>query len=241
MIRPLPLLAFIALVAAACTEQGATATAPPSGTTASAFPAADRPVSDIVSPEWSSEAERDAADESGQLVRRLGIAPGMTVADIGAGNGYHTVRLSPVVGREGRVIAQDITPNYLADLRTRVTKAGLGNISFVLGAPDDPKLPAGAVDLALMVHMYHEIEQPYAFLHNLARALKPGARVAVTDLDRSTDRHGTPPALLRCEFEAVGYRQLSSEPLKGDVGYLSVFAAPAALPAPGAIVPCRAR
>lgn len=233
MIRPLLLLALLT----ACTEQAAPAPAtlqPETG-----FPSAARPVSDIVSPEWSSERQRDTADESGQLIRRLGLRPGMTIADVGAGAGYHTVRLSPVVGSEGRVIAQDITPNYLADLRTRVTRAGLGNVQFVLGAPSDPKLPKGVLDLALMVHMYHEIEQPYAFLHNLAGSLKPGGRVAVTDLDRSTDRHGTPPALLRCEFEAVGYRWISSEPLEGDVGYLAVFEAPTELPQPGAIKPCR--
>jgi len=233
MIRRLPLL----LLLAACTEQAVPA-APPAGAV-SGYPAAERPVSAIVSPEWSSERQRDGADESGQLVRRLGITSGMTVADVGAGAGYHTVRLSPVVGPQGRVIAQDITPNYLADLRTRVTRAKLDNVEFVLGEPDDPKLPPRSVDLALMVHMYHEIEQPYAFLHKLAPALKPGGRVAVTDLDRPTDRHGTPPALLRCEFEAVGYRQLSAEPLEGGVGYLAVFAAPAVLPAPADIKPCR--
>lgn len=233
MIRPLLLLALLA----ACTEEAAT----PAGAAprAAVFPAADRPVSDIISPEWSSERERDAVNESGQLIRALGVKPGMTVADIGAGAGYHTVRLSPAVGPSGRVIAEDITPNYLADLRTRVGKAGLRNISFVMGAPENPKLPAGEVDVALMVHMYHEIEQPYAFLHNLAPALKPEARVAVTDLDRPTDRHGTPPPLLRCEFEAVGYRQVSVETLRGGVGYLAVFAPPAVLPAPEDIKPCR--
>lgn len=240
MIRLVPPLVLLAVLVSACTE--ATAPAAPAAAAAAPagrFPAAERPVSDIISPEWSAERVRDAADESGQLVRRLGIAPGMTVADIGAGSGYHTVRLSKVVGPGGRVIAQDITPNYLADLRTRVTRAGLSNVSFVRGGPDDPRLPPDSVDLALMVHMYHEIEHPYAFLHALAGALKPGGRVGVTDLDRPTDRHGTPPALLRCEFEAVGYRQISSEPLEGNVGYLAVFTAPTALPAPADIRPCR--
>jgi SAM-dependent methyltransferase len=239
MIRLVPPLALLAVLVSACTEAAAPAAPVAAAAPVGGFPAAARPVSDIVSPEWSSERERDAADESGQLVRRLGIAPGMTVADIGAGSGYHTVRLSRVVGPSGRVIAQDITPNYLADLRTRVTKAGLANVSFVRGGPDDPRLPPASVDLALMVHMYHEIEHPYAFLHALAGALKPGGRVGVTDLDRPTDRHGTPPRLLRCEFEAVGYRQIGLGPLEGNVGYLAVFAAPTALPAPADIRPCR--
>jgi hypothetical protein len=89
--------------------------------------------------------------------------------------------------------------------------------------------------------MYHEVEQPYAFLYNLAPALKAGGRVAVVDLDRDTASHGTPRALLRCELEAVGYRQISTTTLKGDIGYLAVFEAPAAeaRPEPGSIRACR--
>ena len=92
-----------------------------------------------------------------------------------------------------------------------------------------------------MVHMYHEIAQPYAFLYNLAPALKPGALVGVVDLDAKTSEHGTPPDLLRCEFAAIGYRQLAFHALKGSPAYLAIFAAPAAADrnAPTAIVPCR--
>jgi SAM-dependent methyltransferase len=209
---------------------------------AQTFPAPDRGVADIVSPIWSSGPDRDAADESGQVVRRLGIRRGMSVADIGAGSGYHTLRLSPVVGPAGRVYAQDVTAAYLADLRREVARRRLTNVEFVLGRADDPALPPASVDRAILVHMYHEIAQPYGLLWRLADSLKPGARVGVVDLNRRTEQHGTPPSLLRCEFEAVGYRQVSFTELTGGVGYLAVFEPPrpGARPAPEAIRPCKA-
>lgn len=205
------------------------------------FPRPRRPVAEIVSPTWSSGPDRDAADESGQLVRLLGVRRGMAVADIGAGSGYHTVRLSPVVGASGRVYAQDITPSYLNSLRREAARRRLGNVEFVLGRPDDPGLPPNSVDRVILVHMYHEVAEPYALLWRLVDALKPGAKVGVLDLDRRPDRHGTPPALLRCEFEAVGYRQTQFTELRGGVGYLAVFEPPkrTARPSPAKIHACR--
>ena len=210
------------------------------GLPASALPSADRPGAEIVSDTWASESQRDKAKENAQIVRALGIRPGMTVADIGAGGGYHTIRLSRVVGARGRVLAVDVAPRHLERLRHRVRKAGLANVSAILGAPHDPRLPAKSVDVALLVHMYHEIESPYALLYNLAPALKAGGRVAVVDLDRPTESHGTPPALLRCEMAAVGWRQVSITLLSGDVGYLAVYE-PVERPRPAAIRPCRNR
>jgi predicted methyltransferase len=226
---------LLLLLLAACSPGAAGQSAP----AASAFPAPDRPVAEIVSPQWLNEADRDKARESEQIVRLMEIKPDMVVADIGAGTGYHTVRLSPVVGPHGRVYAQDVTPEYLADLERRLERADLDNITAVLGTPDDPKLPARSLDAAILVHMYHEIEQPYAFMHRLAAAMKPGARVGVTDLDRSTWLHGTPRDLLRCELAAVGYRQVGWHQLSGGVGYLAIFEAPAEPPAPAAIRPCK--
>src|SRR5688572_21831442 len=100
---------ILALFTLAAATFGASALAAPGGAT---FPAPNRPIAEIVSPTWSS-GDRDAADESGQLVRLMGVRPGMAVADIGAGSGYHTLRLSPVVGPTGRVYAQDVTASYL--------------------------------------------------------------------------------------------------------------------------------
>ena len=105
-----PLLSAVALVLAACSQSAATngANAAPTVRGADGFPTPDRPVSAVVTDTWSSGPDRDAADESGQLIRGLQIAPGMAVADIGAGSGYHTLRLSPAVGPEGVVYAEDI-------------------------------------------------------------------------------------------------------------------------------------
>ena len=100
------------------------------GAPAVAFPNPDRPVADIVSPIWHNEKERDAAGESRQLVRLLGIKLGLTVADIGAGSGYYVVRLSPIVGPHGRVIAEDVVPEYLRGLRRRVRDLGLQNVTI---------------------------------------------------------------------------------------------------------------
>lgn len=225
-------IVILGLLLAGCSQKAADA--------APAFPAPDRPIAEIVSPTWASGPDRDKADEAGQIVRGLDIRAGMTVADIGAGSGYHTLRLSPVVGDRGRIYAQDVMARYQADLKAEVARRKLSNVELVLGTPDDPGLPKTSVDRAILVHMYHEISQPYALMWNLAGALKPGALVGIVDLDRPTHRHGTPPALLKCEIEAVGYRQVSFRQLKGDIGYLAVFAPPTKLPDPADIRPCKA-
>lgn len=233
-------LAAVLLAACSPSTEGRSAPAPAPARAEDGFPIPDRPVAGIVAPEWSSGPDRDAADESGQLIRALGIEPGMSVADIGAGSGYHSLRLSPAVGPKGVVYAEDIVEAYISGLRREAERRGLENIRIVVGEADDPKLPANALDRAVMVHMYHEVENPYALLWNLAPALKPGAQVGVIDLDRPINRHGTPPELLKCEFEAVGYRQVSSAPMAGGVGYLAIFEAPTTRPAPEDIKACDA-
>src|SRR6516165_4452253 len=125
------------------------------GAPAVAFPNPDRPVAAIVSPIWHDEKERDDAGEPRQLVRLLGINSGTTIADIGAGSGYYVVRLSPIVGPHGRIIAEDVVPEYLQDLRSRVHDLGLQNVTISLGEPHDPRLPVGSLDIAILVHMYH--------------------------------------------------------------------------------------
>ena len=213
-----------------------------SGAPAAAFPKPDRPVADIISPIWHDEKERDAAGEPRHLVRLLGIKSGMTVADIGAGGGYYVVRLSPIVGPRGRIIAEDVVPEYLQSLRSRVRDRGLQNVVISRGEPHDPRLPADSLDMAILVHMYHEIAQPYGLLYNLVPALKPGARVGIVDAYAPTSEHGTPPDLLRCELTAVGYRQISFDRLTGSDAYLAVFAPPsvASRTRPQAMVACKA-
>jgi predicted methyltransferase len=212
------------------------------GTPAAAFPNPERPVADIVSPIWHNEKERDRAGEPRQLVRLLGIKSGMTVADIGAGSGYYVVRLSPIVGPHGRIVAQDVVSEYLRGLRSRVRKLGLQNVVISRGEPHDPRLPADSLDIAILVHMYHEITQPYGLLYNLVPALKPGARVGILDAYKPTSEHGTPPDLLRCELAAIGYREISLDRLAGSDAYLAIFAPPsvATRTRPEDMVPCKA-
>ena len=179
----------------------------PPGVPANLFPVPHRPVAGIVSEEWSSEEARDRDGEAEQVLNFLGVGPGMTVADLGAGAGYYTIRLARRVGSTGRVLAEDVMPAYLGKLQQRVNQEHLGNVTLVLGEPHDPRLPFRSVDLVLMVHMYHEVAQPYGLLFNLLPALRPGARVAVIDLDQPTEQHGTPRAVLLCEFHSLGFRQ----------------------------------
>ncbi len=200
----------------------------PPGLPADAFPKPARPVAEIISPIFDTEANRDAAKETEQVFALMKLKPGMTVADIGAGSGYYTVKLAKALGPDGRVFAQDVMPNYLRDLNARIFKAKLPTVTVSRGEPHDPRLPAGSVDAAVLVHMYHEIAQPFAFLHNLAVAMKEGGIVGILDADRQTWQHGTPPALLRCELSAVGYREISFTTLTGGLGYLAIFEAPGA-------------
>ena len=211
----------------------------PPGVPAEVFPRPARPVAAIVSDRWQTEDTRERVGEAALVMRLLDVRPGMAVADIGAGSGYYAARLAPRVLPGGRVLAQDVRADYLAGLRRRVARDGLDNVAVGLGDPHDPRLPPRSVDLVLLVHMYHEIEQPYGLLYNLLPALRPGARVAILDADRPTPNHGTPPALLRCELAAVGYRQAAFHWLQEWSEYLAVFDPPPEPPAPGTIRPCQ--
>jgi ubiquinone/menaquinone biosynthesis C-methylase UbiE len=203
------------------------------------FPAPDRPVAGIVSPEYSDEKTRDGHREAERVMNRLGIEPPQRVADIGAGLGYYTVRIAGRLGSGATIYATDVQPEYLDRLRARLAREGIGGVTLILGLPRDPRLPPNSVDVAILSHMYHEIENPFEFLHRLQPSLAAGARVGIIDIDRPTQRHGTPPALLRCELAAVGYRQLDLISLAPADGYLAVFARPESLPPAGAIRPCR--
>jgi SAM-dependent methyltransferase len=213
----------------------------PPGAPASAFPTPSRPVAGIVTDTWRNEQSRDQAGEAERVMDLLGVKPGLTVADIGAGSGYYTVRLARRVAPTGHVYAEDVVPEYLERLAQRVRSEGLtGTVTLVRGDPNDPRLPPGTLDLALLVHMYHEVQQPYGLLWNLRPALKPGAKVAIIDARKQTAAHGTPPGLLRCELVAVGYQQTAFYDLQEGT-YLAVFMPPSpgsGPPSPSAIRPC---
>ncbi|MFP5330421.1 MAG: class I SAM-dependent methyltransferase [Alphaproteobacteria bacterium] len=203
------------------------------------FPKPHRPVAPIIGDSFSTEDARDRLGEFDRVVELAGVKPGMWVADVGAGEGYYSVRLSPVVGRRGRVLAEDIVPEVRDRLAERIQRENLENVAVVLGTPHDPKLPARSFDRIFLVHMYHEVTSPYAFLWNLRPALKPGGQVIVVDAGRPTNRHGTPPALLRCEFAAVGLRLARFQPLEAGEAYFAAFEPVGERPSPDRIKPCR--
>ena len=204
------------------------------------FPAAHRPVSKLGGNSVSTEEARDDRNEANTVMGLADIRPGTTVADIGAGDGYYTIRLAARVGAQGRVLAQDIDRGALDRLGQRAQRERLDNVSIKTGAPDDPRLPANSFDRVFMVHMYHEVAEPYAFLWRLQPALKKGGQIIVVDRDRPTDQHGIAPLLLQCEFEAVGYRLVQFVRKPEILGYYAQFEKDAgARPAPDAILPCK--
>lgn len=222
----LPIIA--SLLVSACKAEGK-----------SPFPHSQRNVAPIVSDSFSTEDARDRVGEAEAVIAFAGVAPGMSVADIGAGEGYYTVRLSPVVGPKGRVLAQDIVPEVRDRLAQRVQREGLDNVAVRLGMPADPKLPAASFERIFLVHMYHEVTEPYAFLWHLRSGLKDGGMVVVVDADRPIKRHGTPPALLDCEFASVGLTRQRMEAVDGTDAYVALYTASNPRPSPEKIRVCK--
>lgn len=239
MIAKFPILLvapFLLLASTGCKPTGEQSERPES---AREFPRADRAVSQSGDTQFSTEAARDEAGEATKLMDWASIQPGMTVADIGAGEGYYTVRLAERVGTKGRVLAQDINRGALGRLGDRISRERLDNVAIKEGGIDDARLPADSFDRIFMVHMYHEVTEPYAFIWRLRSALKPGGQIIVVDRDNPTNEHGIPPKLLFCEFEAVGYRlmEFAERPEVG--AYFARFERKAQAPAPAAIKTCR--
>lgn len=237
-------LSFLAIIAvpllfvSGCTPAG---TSDERSESAEAFPRAERLVSKAGDTEFSTEAARDEAGEAEFVMDWVGIQLGTTVADIGAGEGYYTIRLADRVGPKGRVLAQDINRDALDRLGARVTREQLDNVAIKEGALDDPRLPENSFDRVFMVHMYHEISEPFAFLWRMRPALAKGGQVIVVDRDRPTAQHGIPPKLLFCEFDAVGYRLTGfTEQLKLG-GYIARFEVSGKRPEPAKIKTCASR
>jgi ubiquinone/menaquinone biosynthesis C-methylase UbiE len=127
--------------------------------------------------QWLERAERLEEERPDLVLAALELKPGMTVADIGAGTGYYSWRMAQSVGTGGTVYAVDIQPEMIKLLEQQVAKRGATNVKAVLGTLTDPHLPAGALDLVIMVDVYHEFEFPYEMLTAITRALKPGGRL----------------------------------------------------------------
>ena len=225
------ILAFIAVVAlASCRAQ-------PSEPQ---FPKAHRSAAPIVGDTFSTEDARDRLGEAEEVMEIAEVKPGMSVADVGAGGGYYTVRLSRIVGAKGRVLAEDIVPDTRDRLSDRIQRENLDNVAVTLGEPDDPRLPAHSLDRVFLVHVYHEVQSPYAFLWHVRAALKPGGSIVVVDADRPPQRHGIPPATLRCEFAAVGLQMRTFQVIESGDAYFAAFSPVGEQPKPSQIKPCKA-
>jgi SAM-dependent methyltransferase len=135
---------------------------------------------------------RDAWQMPERLVAALSLAPGQTACDVGSGPGYFTLRLARAVGPAGRVYAVDVEPRILAALVERLGQAKLGNVTPVLSLPDDPLLPDGLCDVALVVDTYHHFPDGPAYLRRLARSLRPGGRIVNVDYHKRPTPVGPP-------------------------------------------------
>jgi ubiquinone/menaquinone biosynthesis C-methylase UbiE len=162
--------------------------------------------------DWLDRAERDLEEEPDRAIDVLKIEKGSTVADIGAGSGYMTVKLAKKVGPQGRVYANDIQPAMLELLNKRLAKGKVANVSVVLGAQDDPRLPLDALDLVLMVDVYHELSQPQLMLRHIRASLKPGGRLVLLEYRKEDPNipikpeHKMSVADAKLEVEAEGFK-----------------------------------
>lgn len=228
-------LALSLLLLSGCHKQAPPDNRPPD---ARQFPRADRPVSPASGDGLSNEQERDDRREAQTVMDLAMIQPGMTVADIGAGAGYYTIRLADRVGKKGRVLAEDIDKDALARLGSRVEAERLNNVSIQRGTEDNPGLPEHSFDRIFLVHVYHEVTEPYAFLWHLRPGLKSNGAVIVVEADRPTNQHGIPPKQLFCEFGRVGFRLTEFIRKPELAGYYARFEAIGPRPEPQEIEPC---
>src|SRR5712691_9167470 len=169
------------------------------------------PVMGYQGAEWLERIERDEEEAPDVALSVLKIPKGAWVADIGAGSGYMSVKLAARVGPTGRVFANDVQPQMLELLARRLADKRIANVTMVQGTFDDPKLPPAAVDLELMVDVYHEFSQPQAMLRHLREALKPGGRLVLLEYRKEDPaipirfEHKMSIAEAKMEVEAEGF------------------------------------
>src|SRR5580692_10748990 len=160
---------------------------------------------------------RDERLQVNRVMDLLGITPGKSVADIGAGSGWFTVRAARRVGEHGVVYAVDINPESIRYVENRAQKEKLHNVKTILGKADDPLLPARAVDAVLLLKTYHEVAEPVDLLRNLRAALRSGAKVGIIDRNGNGEDHGVGRDVVLREAAQAGYRLLERyDFVKGD-------------------------
>jgi SAM-dependent methyltransferase len=172
---------------------------------------------------------RDERLQINRVMDILGVAPGKSVADIGAGSGWFTVRAAKRVGASGVVYAVDINPEAIAYVGKRAKREKLENVKTILGKTDDPLLPTDSVDAVLLLKTYHEVAEPVALLKNLRLALRPGAKVGIIDRNGNGEDHGVGEDVVLNEAKQAGYRLLEQyDFVKGDgMDYFLVLSAEA--------------
>jgi predicted methyltransferase len=170
------------------------------------------PVMGIGGAEWLERSEREKEEAPQAALDALGVQPGMVVADVGAGTGYFAFRIAQRVGPTGKVYANDVQPEMLDRIRAKSRRENLSNVETVLGSEADPRLPAGAMDLILLVDVYHEFSQPQAMLQKLRAALKPDGRLVLLEYRKEDPTipirpdHKMSIAEVRTEVEAEGFK-----------------------------------
>jgi len=171
--------------------------------------------------------DRDKRLHVDRVMDLLGIGPGKTVADVGAGSGWFTVRAAARVGSTGSVYAEDINPDAIDYIANRARKANLGNVHPVLGEVDDTKLPAGSVDAVLILKTYHEFAHPIPLMQKLRSSLRPGAKVGIIDRNGNGANHGVMPDIVEHEMAEAGYKRVGKYDFTKDDGqdYFLIFAA----------------
>ena len=157
-----------------------------------------------------SDASRDRELQPERVIRAVGVEPGMTLGEIGAGRGYFTVKLARAVGSTGRVLANDIDSGALASLERRCRREDLDNVETVLGEYEDPLFPDRALDMVFIVYAFHDIEEQVPLLENLAPSLRPGATVVVLDEDPEItgDHHFLVSGVIVDLFREAGYERV---------------------------------
>jgi len=161
---------------------------------------------------WMDRISRESEETPELALDLIGITPGTVVADVGAGSGYMTTRLAQRVGPGGQVLAEDIQPGLLSLLHDKLERDHIRNVELIVGTEDDAGLPADAVDLVLLVDVYHELSRPAAMMQSLKRALKPSGRLVLVEYRKEdpsipiADIHRMSIAEIRNEVEAEGFR-----------------------------------
>jgi ubiquinone/menaquinone biosynthesis C-methylase UbiE len=162
--------------------------------------------------DWLERSERETEERTSLLIDALKLKPGDVVADIGAGTGYHVRRIAPKVAPGGRVYAVDIQPEMLTLLSNKMAELKITNVVNILGEIDDPKLPSNALDLVLMVDVYHEFSHPHEMVRSICRALKPGGRVVFVEF-RAEDPK-VPIKEVHKMSEAQVRKEMAGQPLE---------------------------